>query len=77
VVDKETPADFGTGMDLDPSEKAPHLRNETAKKIKPALPQKMSHSVENHGMEARVAKDYLKNAAGRRITFKNSLNIFS
>src|SRR5262245_28827586 len=77
VVDEEAPADGGARMDLDAREPARQMGREPRKPLEARLPQAVGESVEQHGVETRVASDYFPRIPGRRITLEHDRDFFS
>jgi len=50
VVDEETPADFGSGVDFDTSQETTDVRDEASQEPELVPPQKMSQAMKPQGM---------------------------
>ena len=77
MVDKETPANFGSGVDFNARQEAADLGEEASQKLKPVLPEKMSQAMKPEGMQPWIAEDDLRHAPGCRVFGKDRLNILS
>jgi hypothetical protein len=77
MINEETPADPGTGMDFNTGEKPIDMGDKSCREIPVMAPEGMGDPVQPEGMESRVAGDYLQNAPGGGVLPENRLNIFS
>jgi hypothetical protein len=55
VIDKEIPADLGTGVDFDPGKKAADMRYQSGYQEQPMLVKPMSNAMIYDSMKSRVA----------------------
>jgi hypothetical protein len=76
VIDEETPADLGAGMDLNTGEKPIDMGDKSCREIPATAPEGMGDPVQPEGMESRVAGDDLQDAPGGGVLPENRLNIF-
>src|SRR5690606_26684651 len=77
VVDKETPAYGGAGMNLDAGHPAAERRNEARQHLPVATPQSMRQAVKQYRVQARVVEQHLKAVACRRVAMKYRLDILA
>lgn len=77
VVDEESAADGGTGMDFDsgkePGQLGDQARGKTERRI---LPQPVRHTVGPNGVQAGVCEKVLKRASSRRVVGPGGIEVF-
>jgi hypothetical protein len=77
MIEKKPPANLGTRMDFHPSEEAIAMGQHPGWKAEPVAPEKVGQTVEDQGVQARIAQYDLGKASRCRIPGKNCPNIFS
>jgi hypothetical protein len=75
VIDKETPADGGPRVNFNSREEAPNLRHEPRKKWDPPAVQAVGNAVQQNGVQARIAEEYLKDALGGRVLTEDGVDL--
>ena len=75
VIDEHSLAYFGAGVNFNTRKKAAPMGNPARQPPPAAVPATVGHTVQHHGMKARVRKHHIPAAASRRIAFKNALDI--
>ncbi len=77
VVDKETTADLGARMNLNPGQPTAEVRYQPRQPFPAHAPQGAGQAMDPDRMHARVAGQHFKGIARRRVTVENTLDIFS
>jgi hypothetical protein len=77
MVYEESATNLRPRMYLDSREKPANVGDKPSDKKHLMFPEPMAHPVEQHRMIARVAEKNLENASGRRVTFKNCIDIIT
>jgi len=75
VVNEESRADLGPGMDLDSGEKPGEVREETGEEIETVPPEPMGEAVKRNGMEAGIAEEHLEDRSRSWISIEGGLDI--
>jgi hypothetical protein len=75
VVDHQARADRGAGVDFDPGQKAPQLRNPAGDQIELVHPQPVGQAIKPGRMQTRIAEHDLQLATRRRVALKVNLDI--
>ena len=70
VVDKEAPPDLRSGMDLDPGQEAPAVRNQPREPLESHAPKPMCEAVHEQRVKPRVAGNDLPGVARGRIALE-------
>ncbi len=76
MVNEESSADSGAGVDFNAGQKTIDMGDETSKKLKSMTPEKMSQAMEPQGMESWIAEYYLQHTPCRRVFGKYRSNVF-
>jgi hypothetical protein len=76
VVNKELPADFGSGVDFNTGQETANLGKEASQKAELVPPEKMSRAMKPQGMQSWIAEDDLQHTSRCRVFSKNRLNVF-
>ena len=74
MIDKDTIADSGAGVDLQPSEEAGQLRKQPRKERDPCLVQQVIKAMKSKGMESRIQQEF--NIPSGRIVTVNCFDVF-
>jgi hypothetical protein len=77
VVDKETAADGGAGVDFDSGEESAGLRDESRLKGHAPAVQFVRHAVRQDGVKAGVAQDDFDHALGGRVFPEDGVDLFA
>ena len=77
MVNKESPADFGSGVDFNASEETTDMGEEPSQKPEPVSPEKISPAMIPQGMQPRIAEDDLRQTSSRRVFSENCPDILS
>ncbi len=77
VIDDESSPDRGTGVDLDAGHGAAQLADESRAEWMTPRPQAVSQTVHRHRMESGIEEQHLGDAAGRRVTVEDRLNVLA
>jgi hypothetical protein len=77
MVEEESPANLGTGVNLHPGKETIHVRNESTEEMKLALPQRMGQAMKPECMQARIEQYNLQPSSGCRISGEDCADIFS
>src|SRR5581483_2399438 len=76
VVDEETPANGGSGVDFDAREKTADLRNDTRNQRYTPLIEPMRQAVQQNGMKPWVTEEDFDYALGRGILAEDGVELF-
>jgi hypothetical protein len=75
MINDETAANGGAGMDLDARQQTPDVGDEPAEQPKAALPYGMGHPVKLNGMQSRIAQHYFEARPRRGIAGHKRLDV--
>src|SRR5277367_2642121 len=76
MIDEETAADGGAGVDLDSRQEAAKLRNHTRYQRPSPEIQFVGQAVRHDGMKTGVAEQHLYHALGGRVLPENGVDLF-
>src|SRR5262249_53915641 len=75
MVDEETAADRGAGMDLDAGRDPADMRQEAARQPPVGAPQPVGQAIDHEGMEAGIAQHDLGPRPGGGVPRQNAVNV--
>ena len=76
VIDEETPADSGAGVDLDAGQETANVRQKARKPSQPPAPEPVRHAMEQQRMETRIAGDDLEARARGGVAVEDHADVF-
>ena len=77
MVDEDSPADGGAGMDLHPGEPFAQLGKKTGRKKQPVQVTPMGHPVDHQGVKPRVEQQNLQRAAGGWVPLPDGIDVLA
>jgi hypothetical protein len=70
VIDEKPLADPRAGVNLDPRDPSPEVRNEARQPLETAIPEPVREAVDEHRVEARIARHDFPRRARRRVALE-------